>query len=383
MSRKLTIRNSAPQENRSSNDDSLSRFEIDPIEIVRTMLRRRKWFMAIVGTTVAATIAVMLLTPNRYTSHAIILPSGKTQDLSALKAMAGLVGGAGMSDETSSTLYPVILRSHLVADSVLRHEYSFNRNGQDTTLTLSEFIEEDDSDNLYRALAGMTSISSNKRTAEITVAVETEVPEFSRQIVSEYISQLENYNLHSRRSKAKERIAYLSRELSSRLDSLTHSEDALSNFQESNRNWANTTDPFILKQLLRLKREVEIKTKTYAFLIQEHEIARLDAQKDIPIVRVLDKATLPTQKSGPFRSITVITFTFVSFFVVAFIVFLIELIQKGVASSDQRQINALRIELRQAIPFWRHRRGDSNQSFNTTEKQWTSTRDQDQPTIVK
>lgn len=354
MKRKVTIRNSSPSVNPAKGENTDPSFEIDPIEIGRTLLRRRKWFVGIVGTTVAVTITVMLFTANRYTSHAVILPSGgKSQNISALKAMAGLMTGGSMNDETSSAIFPVILRSHLIADSLLDHVYSFKNDGRDTSLTLREYIDRDDSDRLYRALAGMTSISSDKRTGEITVKAETEYPEFSRQLVSGYITQLENWNLHSRRSKASERVEYLSRELQTRMDSLIMAEDALGDFQERNRNWSATTDAFIFKQLGRLKRDVEIKTKTYAYLLQEFEIARLDAHKDIPIVRVLDKATLPTQKSGPYRSITVIASGLISFLVVAMVVFLMEMFQQGIRTSDRTKVETLRSELRQALPFAR------------------------------
>ncbi len=353
MKTRFTIKNSNADEFINSSENRDNRFEIDPVEICRTMLRRRQWFISIVGATVAITILIMLLTPNRYTSRAVILPSGKTESMSALKAMAGLVGGMSMTDGTSSTLFPVVLRSHLIADSLLSKNYRFMHNGRDTVVNLKEYIGRDDSDRLYRGLAGMTSIGTDKLTGEITVSVETEYPAFSQLLTSEYISQLENYNLNSRKSQASERVRYLSHELSSRFDSLTEAENALATFQQNNRNWAGTSDAYILKQLGRLKRDVEIKTKTYGYLLQEYEIARLDAQKDIPIVRVLDSASLPTQKSGPFRSITVIASGFISFMIVAFMIFLLELIQNGIRTTDKRKIDALQNELREAMPFVR------------------------------
>ncbi len=367
MNKRITLKKSMLQESASKENSSKVTFEIDPLEIGRTLLRRRKWFVWIVSSTVIATIAIMLMTSNRYTSHAVILPSGKSSGgMSALKAMAGLVGGMGAGDETSSNLFPVILQSHLVADSLLGHVYNFELYNHDTTMTLREYIGKDDTDKLYHSLSGMTEISTDTRTGEITVAVETKSPEFSRLLVSEYIAQLENYNLHSRKSKATERVSYLQRELKSRLDSLTQSENNLSDFQNGNRNWAMTTNPFILKQLGRFKREVEIKTTTYAYLLQEYEIARLDAQKDIPIVRILDRATFPTQKTGPNRTVAVLVSAFISFFGVLFLVIVIELIQTGIRLSDKNTVDALRNELLDANPFTRRSNTTTNEILERT-----------------
>jgi uncharacterized protein involved in exopolysaccharide biosynthesis len=98
--------------------------------------------------------------------------------------------------------------------------------------------------------------------------------------------------------------------------SLTEAEDSLSSYQSRNRSWAGSTDPVILKEVGRLRREVEIKVQTLAYLTQEFEAAKLDAQKDVPVVRILDYASLPTLKSGPHRTITVLATGAISFFLI-------------------------------------------------------------------
>jgi uncharacterized protein involved in exopolysaccharide biosynthesis len=258
----------------------------------------------------------MILTPNRYTSTATILPSGKGDKISSLRAMVGMMAGPNLGDDNSSALYPVILGSNLVIDSVLAHRYTFDRNDETVTMTLSEYIGNENPDRLRRALTGMTSTGSNTQTGEINVSVETEFPRLSQEVVSQYLTQLERFNLYSRRSEAGERVRYLTREVEERRISLAEAEDSLSAYQSRNRTWAGTTDPIILKEVGRLRRDVEIKVQTLAYLTQEFEAARLDAQKDVPVVRILDHASMPTLKSGPRRTITVLATGAVSFFFV-------------------------------------------------------------------
>ena len=95
-----------------------------------------------------------------------------------------------------------------------------------------------------------------------------------------------------------------------------------------------TSSPTLLKNMARLKREAEAKAQTYAYLLQEYEIARLDVQKDMPVVRILDKASLPTVKSGPQRTITVLGASAVTFILAVMFIFGVDLIQQMRRQTD-------------------------------------------------
>lgn len=336
MSNKITYRNS-PEGSYSETEAApaqSNRFEIDLPAMFKLLLQRRRLILGAVAIVGLAASAIMIATPNRYTSEAVILPSGKSDKFSALRAMAGLAGGLDLNDDNSSNLFPVILQSKLVFDSVLAKEYAYTFNGQPMRMTLAEYIGKDQPELLRRALSGMTSISTSTRTGEITLAVETEYPELSQKVAAEFLNQLEQFNLYSRRSEASERVRYLSREVDEQERSLRKAEDSLEVYQSRNRNWAMTSSPMLLKELARLKRDTEAKTQTYAYLIQEYEIARLDVQKDMPVVRILDQASLPTVKSGPHRTITVLGATAVTFVLVVMAIFGVDLIRQVRRQSD-------------------------------------------------
>ena len=63
----------------------------------------------------------------------------------------------------------------------------------------------------------------------------------------------------------------------------------------------------------RHKRNIEINSQTYLLLREQYEMARLTAQKDVPIVRILDMPSLPTLKSSPRRTIIIILSGMVAF----------------------------------------------------------------------
>jgi uncharacterized protein involved in exopolysaccharide biosynthesis len=332
MSNTITYRNS-PEGPMSPDDVRIDsgmarKFEIDLAAMFKLLLKRRRLIFGVVGTIGLLTAVIMLMTPNQYKSEATILPSGKSDNFSALRAMAGMAGGLDFGDDNSSTLFPVILRSNLVVDAVLAQEYAFTFDGEPLRFTLAEYIGKDKPEMARRALLGMTSVSTSTRTGEISLAVETEYPELSQAVVGEFLAQLESYNLHSRRSEATERVRYLARELSDRENALRASEDSLATYQNRNRNWAGTSSAMLLRDLARLKRDTEARMQTYAYLMQEYEIAKLDAQKDVPVVRILDQASLPTVKSGPQRTFTVLGASAVAFMLIVIVIFGVDLAQQ-------------------------------------------------------
>lgn len=254
------------------------------------------------------TIAVMLwllLLPNRYSSRATILPSGQSETVSSLKDLVGL-GAITASDENSSALFPLILRSRSVKDSLMRTTFRFRHEGGDTSLTLPVYFEESDPDKLLQALDAITSIETGRRTGEIAVAVETTFPGLSQEILQGYLTLLEDYNLNRRQSTGRNNQLYLARQLSTTSTELQQAELELTRFRASNRDWAGSSDPEIVAELTRLQRQAEIKSTALLYLQQQYEVARFNAQKDVPIVRLLDSPSLPSMKSGPFRAKLVI-----------------------------------------------------------------------------
>ena len=334
----------------SSNPESSPETEIDLFTLTGLLVRRKKWIAAIFGAVVLVACGVMLLMPKMYTSVAVILPSGETDKVAQLKDLTGL-GGLTIKDENnSSRLFPVILTSRSVREGVLNRDYSFVHRSKPMTLTMAEYFNEDNPDRLHRALAAITSVASDRKTGVISISVETKYPELSQQILNRYLAELETFNLHKRRSQARDNARYLNHQLKAIEQELTLSEDSLEQFQLVNRDWAGSTSPEILKRLARFERDIELKSKTYLFLRQEYEVAKLDAQKDVPIVRVLDPPSLPVQKSGPRRLMTVVISGVVALLLSMFSVFALEGLRKRGAGPDRQSYHELTSDLRRGFP---------------------------------
>jgi uncharacterized protein involved in exopolysaccharide biosynthesis len=321
---------------------------LDFLALLSLLLRRKKWIISTVSAVMVAAVLIVLLIPNKYISSASILPSGNVDNMAALKDLTGF-GNTIIKDENSSDLYPVILRSRLILDAVLNETYAFTHNSKALSLTLDKYFKTENADKLRAALTGITAVATDKKKGVIYISVETRYPGLSLAIVASYLAELENYNRHYRKSQAKENADYLARQLSEAENELKQAEDKLAGFQNANRDWYRSNHPDIVNTLARLQLEVEIKSKKYAYLSQEYEAAMFEAQKDMPIVRLLDPPSLPKVKSSPRRLFSVILAGIVSFFGSIFAVLLAEAFNNKRQGSDRTSYDEF-IEELQDIP---------------------------------
>jgi len=318
-------------------------------DVARLFLLKRYFVLGITASVMLATAGWMLLKPNLYESTATILPSGATDRLADLKSLAGL-GGLTATDENSSELFPSIISSHLVMDAVLNRTYIWSAGDRTYTARPAEYFDTDDPDELRVELARAMNVHRDKKTGVITVQVRTEYPQLSQQMLQACLTGLEDFNLNKRRSQGKVNAAYLARQLAEKKAELQEAEIQLQQFQKVNRDWAVTSDPEILTELARMQRDVEIKSKTYLFLTQEYEVAKLDAQKDIPIVRILDQPGLPTKKVAPKRALTVAVATVMAFIASVMAVMVGEIFRRMKDGPEQESYRAFRSDFSRTFP---------------------------------
>jgi len=60
-------------------------------------------------------------------------------------------------------------------------------------------------------------------------------------------------------------------------------------------------------QYLRLYRDYEIQNKLLEFIVPLYEQAKIEEQKNVPVVQVLDYAVPPEKKARPFRTLIVLS----------------------------------------------------------------------------
>lgn len=276
---------------------------------VLPVLRYKKLTYIIVACSVLVAVAYCVIARNEYTSTASILPSGETNRMSELKNLAAGsldeldLGVMVQAPENSSMLYPDVLSSRLISEKILKRNYSFAHKNRNISMSLQEYLDIDNIDLALQELGGVIKIDTDKRTGIVSLSATTRYPELSAAIVDTYLEELDNYNIHHRRSRAHNNEEFISRRLAQVKNELRQAEDTLRSFKEKNMNYLKADDPGLQLQLSRLQRNVELKAGLHMSLNQQHEMARLEAARDVPIVQVLDVGAVPLVKSSPRRSI--------------------------------------------------------------------------------
>ncbi|MDD3731028.1 MAG: Wzz/FepE/Etk N-terminal domain-containing protein [candidate division Zixibacteria bacterium] len=349
MNRRISITRKEPENSSVVQGDPLGDVEFNLIEFLRSLVRRKKMISVIVVGVMVLTAGLVLLTPNIYRSNASILPSGSVDKIAELKSYAGL-GGKITSDENSSELFPVILKSRVIMDAVLSKNYSYMEKETEKTVTLTGYFGTDNQDELYTCLDRIVSIDYDKKNGVIRLSTETKYPALSQAVLNAFIEELENFNLYKRRSRAKDNVSYLARQLMEKEASLEKARNNLEAFQKQNQNWAGSTNPEIIRVISQLQLAVELNTQGYLYLNQEYELARRELQNDLPIVRILDNPFLPTKKAGPHRMLTVMIAGVLAFLTAVGLIVIMDAFNKRFEGPDRELYLGLRDDVIGDLP---------------------------------
>ena len=187
-------------------------------------------------------------------------------------------------------LFPTILESRVVGLEVLNARYQFHMDGQAVDKTLEEYLQAENTDQALKFLEAIRAFDVNKESGVLTVSARTPYPELSAQIVNRFLDSLERINLDMHREAATQNRKFMQESLEQSLKDLSEAEDKLARFQEGNVR-INSAD--LLLEQIRLQRDVQLKTQVYSTLTGQEQVARLDAEKDLPVVKVLERAEVP------------------------------------------------------------------------------------------
>lgn len=357
----------------TANEDVVKRSEMQFIDFLLIMAKRKK---LIVGLPIAAAVlsaAVSFVIPNIYKATTKILPpqqaqSGAAALLSQLGGAAGAAAGvAGVKNPND--LYIGMLKSRTVADRIIS-QYG-----------LKEVYDEKDLDKTRKELEENTVISSGKDNL-ITIEFEDKDKKRATQIANSYTAELLRLTKLLAVTEASQRRVFFERELEKAKNNLANTEIKLkgnldafgvisvdsdsraivetvgrlraqiaakqiqinsmqsfvtSNSQEYKRaqqdlislraeldklqNGSNSSDIVAEStskkkgglENIKLLRDVKYHQMIYELLSKQYEVARLDESKDASIIQVLDPAIEPERKFKPKRGLIVALSTVLAF----------------------------------------------------------------------
>ena len=276
------------------------------LDLFELMWRNRGFLGKFVGAIVLGTIIFVVLKPNEYESTATLLPVGESSPLRALgsiKSLLSMSNALSGVDEASSILFPKILKSRSICEPVIAKSYTYWDGSARKTQTLQQYLKAKNMDLALKSFFAIYTIAIDLEDGIVQVKVLTTSPDLSQQVASELIKQLDTFNRTKRRTRATVNLEFIEKRTEVIRSELTQADSALTTFEVRNRNFTTQLSPELTRVYERLKREREVKSSALSLLTEQGELARIEANKDIPIVSMLDPASLPVQKAGPKRTL--------------------------------------------------------------------------------
>lgn len=206
--------------------------EVNLLNYWRVIWKHRRLIAGLLTVSMLAALVVSLLMPKIYESTATLLPqldSAEGSGLGALLAAGGAAQSLGVSlpgtPATPTDLFLAMLKSRVMADEVIK---KFN---------LMDYYGTKTMDDARKALEATTRITVSKEKV-IKLVVEAKDPKFAADIANFYVENLDRLNRTLNVSKAAQNRAFIERRLAETRESLVKAEEALKDFQSSNKTVA-------------------------------------------------------------------------------------------------------------------------------------------------
>jgi uncharacterized protein involved in exopolysaccharide biosynthesis len=286
---------------------------VETLDISRLLglLHARKTLVAGVTLviTLAALVYVLVMSPT-YTAVGTIMPSFDSgSQPSPMGQMAGLAEGLGFSmgqlgPADNSELYRDILESRTIIYPLMRESFLSPENGERRTVMDSFPAEPDETSNarlqrVYKEILKRLTVVKESRTGMVTLELDWDSNWMSAAVVNHMMYALDVFIQERTSQLARNNREYIATQMSAARDSLYRAEADLLLHRQQNRRIENS--PSLQQERERFELEKQIRQESFIVLKREHELAKLEEQKNIGVLNILDNAEIPAIRSGPRR----------------------------------------------------------------------------------
>jgi len=244
-------------------------------------------------------IAIVTLLPRKYSARAMFMAeSGSESEMGALAGIAGQFGiplGSGNSGP-SPEFYQALATSSVILMPIAAESTVVSRESGASAVPLVDLLRarggtptrrvERATEKLQKAVTA----NYNRRTGVISLNVRTRWPQVSDHVASRILEQLNEFNLHTRQSRARAERTFAEQRVAEARGRLRAAEEELRRFMESNRSVRES--PMLSLEVERRERELSLAQQVLGSLEPSLEDARLREVKDTPVITVLQAPTV-------------------------------------------------------------------------------------------
>jgi uncharacterized protein involved in exopolysaccharide biosynthesis len=238
-----------------------------------------------------------------YVATATIYPAASGSPLGSFgfAGIASLVGNLGMPQGGGSQfpIYESVIHSRELLEQLLPTPVPAGGSQR----PLLDHLEIDEPDPALRAIIAIEVVRENlsyetdKKTGIVAIGYRDRDPSVAAAVANRVLELLNHFDISTSTGQASERRKFVEARLEDAKAGLLQAEARLARFSEENLRIGNAPD--LLLAQARLQREVAIEQEVYLALRKEAEMARIDEQRSIPVVNVLDHAVAPPLPAGP------------------------------------------------------------------------------------
>lgn len=324
--------------------------EIDLKDLILPIWKARKQIL-----TTALIFAIFggvigFLTPATYTAISTFLPQtsqagGAGGNLGGLAALAGvnLSTGGGSGGEISPSLYANVVASSpfqkrildskisVNGDSITYRDYLMNRPSSGISIlqkytlglpgTIISLFSEvkatnpsltdstgiillpDNEYSLRKSLAGKINLTNDKKEGFVSISVVEGDPLIAAHVTKVTEEVLQDWIIEHKIKNAKAQYDFITKQFEAKQKEFFSIQEQLANYTDRNQNVLAAS---YLTRLDRLQAEFDLVKSVYSELANQKEQAAIQLSKDTPTFSILNPVEVPTQKTGPKKSLYVL-----------------------------------------------------------------------------
>lgn len=314
--------------------------EIDLVALLRSLFQ---WRWLIVKTTlifVFIGIIVSLVSATKYESSTVFIVEGEKEQvgssLSGLAALAGINLGSGSNGSIPASLYPKIVGSLefklQVLDLILPQtqqryfDYLESQNKSILPFNFSFFFGNDPDKEQNIGSLNQGYYSLDKKTYELTKLLEEVIrvevnekegfvsllaqdqdPEIAAFITSRSLGLLQQTIINYKTENAQRVLKYLDDQFEKKSKEYVQIQKELAEFKDQNKNISTAV---FESNLQKLQTRYDLVYTVYIELSKQIEQAKLQVNKDIPNISIIEPVVVPQERESPKRKLIVIIFGF-------------------------------------------------------------------------
>jgi len=280
--------------NDSEKNDIFADDEVALIDYIKIIVSRR-WL--IIGFTFFCVLFTQVFTTinnkeRLFRAKTVLLTNEQIDYL-----QTGIEGGIVNNTAVEQT-YKTICNSNQFLRKLIARNYEFTKNGEQFKGDLFSYFEANDE---YDALVLLRNSIDMKFLQGGLLEISTTMAdaELSASIANEIVNQLIIYNQEQRNSNAKLNLQFIENRLEEVSKELANARDNLVDFLGKNKQLSitnpaqNNPYPVLTVEKEKLEQEVILKSNLYNTLSNQFELAKIEAQKEIPVITVIEYAEPP------------------------------------------------------------------------------------------